>query len=86
MPSHHRENLIMRFRERQRPPAAFEVGADGNEPMNARRTGAGQHISEVGIKIRVIEMSVRVVKNHCGGNVTEDFVECLVWHQPLEGE
>ena len=44
-------------------PAAFQVGADGNDFGDSGRLGAGDDLGQVGREIREIEVRVGVVKN-----------------------
>ena len=54
----------MFFRERHRPPAAFQRGADGDYPGNARFLGATEYFRQVLLEVWVIQVRVGV-SEHC---------------------
>ncbi len=66
MPAHDRVNAIMTFRKGNRPLAAFQVCADGNDFRDAGSLSALDYLREVRLEIRIIQMRVCVVKDGHG--------------------
>ena len=68
MPADGGKNARETFGQLDGARAAFEIGADGNDPGDAGGLGAGNDFRQILCVVLVIKMRVGVVKNGHGNN------------------
>src|SRR5258708_4949992 len=63
MPPDHGVNICELLRQSERPTAAVQIGADGDDLGDASRRCAREDFVEVALEIRIIKMGVGVEKD-----------------------
>jgi len=85
--SRRRQKRTQTFGQFDRMCAAFEVGADGNDPSDAGGLGAGNDFRKILCVIRVIKMRVGVVEDGHKIQVAENSLRTLnIEHRTLNIE
>ena len=72
MPSDDREDIWPLLSQGDRAFAAFDIGADANDLLNAGGFGSANHVKKIRRKIGVIKMSVSVVEGRHRNKMSEN--------------